>query len=130
MLLCSKIVLSEDALRYARPLTIPCEAAHHLLSPHYLTSQYIPQARLFVGVWEYGPSSWCGWCWHRYLILKAGQHLAWPNHVGINAGWKAWLTFAREATGEQVKQAWKDIDEMARKAVDDIDRRPLEQQIA
>lgn len=50
--------------------------------------------------------------------------------VLISAGWKAWLNFAREADGSQIKTAWASVREDVRRAVDDIDKRTIEQQIA
>lgn len=129
-MLSPSLVLPENGLQYARSLAIVCEAVYHRDSPHYLAEQYIPQARHFAGDWTHGISSWCGCCGFRCLIMRAGEYLGYPAYAGIESGWKAWIAFAREASQEQIKAFWASIDEVTRKVVDDLDRRPIEQQIA
>lgn len=137
------LVLPENELQHARSLAIACNAIYHLQSPWYTAEQYVP-----TGVYAVAGTSWCVHCWRRYLLLKAGLHMAleaqqtsksekhtWPelsreSGVLINAGWKAWLNFAREASDSQIKVAWAGISEDARRAVDDIDKRPIEEQVA
>lgn len=137
------LVLAENELQHARSLPIACDAIYHLQSPWYTAEQYVP-----TGVYAVAGTSWCIHCWRRYLLLKAGLYMAlearwasksdkhtWPElssetGVLIDAGWKAWLRFAREADGSQIKTAWASVREDVRRAVDDIDKRTIEQQIA
>lgn len=137
------LVLPENELQHARSLAIVCDATYHIQSRWYTAEQHIP-----AGVYAASGTSWCVMCWRRYLLLKAGLHMAleaqqtsksekhtWSelsNESGvlISAGWKAWLNFAREADGSQIKTAWASVREDVRRAVDDIDKRTIEQQIA
>lgn len=137
------LVLSENELQHARSLAIACNAIYHLQSRWYTAEQYVP-----AGVYAVAGTSWCVVCWRRYLLMKAGLHMAleaqqtsksekhvWPElsselGVLISAGWKAWLRFACEASDSQIKTAWASVREDVRRAVDDIDKRTIEQQIA
>lgn len=137
------LVLSENELQHARSLAIVCDATYHIQSRWYTAEQYIPAGvNTVAGTW------WCIHCWRRHLLMKAGLHMAleaqqvsksekhvWPvlsNESGvlIEVGWKSWLRFTKEADDSQIKTAWASISEDVRRAVDDIDKRPIEEQVA
>lgn len=74
-------------------------------------------------------------CWRRYLVAQAGLWMDWPalttttGQTLVESSRRAWLDFARAASDGQIWMAWCAVPMEVRAMADDIDRRPLSEQV-
>jgi hypothetical protein len=107
----------------------------------YFTYQLAPMSKTPTTYTQnrcYGPLRFCVHCGWRYLVFKAAMQTKFPE-ITVESlteqrtlrlhGHTEWIDFVIKENMGLIMAAWASFDETVRSLVDDVDQRPLEEQL-